>query len=86
MAKLNEYVLAAEAARILGVSVNTVRNWAESGRLTVRRNPANNYRMFRSEDLEKFLREAAKPVVVPDNRKKMQRLSRRSAKSEGSTK
>ena len=85
MAKLSEYVLAAEAARILGVSVNTVRNWAKSGRLTVRRNPANNYRMFRSEDLEKFLAEAAKPVAVPNRRKKIKRPTRRSANNESST-
>jgi len=26
------------------------------------RNPANGYRMFRRDDLEEFLREAAKPV------------------------
>ncbi|MFW6061461.1 MAG: MerR family transcriptional regulator [Planctomycetota bacterium] len=73
MAKLSEYVLTAEAADILGVSVNTVRNWAASGRIPVRRNPANNYRMFRREDLERFLAEAAKPVPVkgkdePDGR------------------
>jgi excisionase family DNA binding protein len=64
MAKLNEYVLAAEAACILGVSVNTVRNWAREGKILHHRNPANGYRMFRRKDLEQFLAEAAKPVVL----------------------
>ena len=62
MTKLSEYVLTAEAAAILGVSQNTLRAWAEDGRIPMFRNPANGYRMFRREDLEAFLREAAKPV------------------------
>jgi len=68
MAKLSEYVLAAEAARILGVSVNTVRIWARHGKIPHHRNPANGYRMFQRKDLETFLAEAAKPVVVQRNR------------------
>jgi excisionase family DNA binding protein len=69
MAKLNEYVLAAEAACILGVSVNTVRNWARDGKILHHRNPANGYRMFRRKDLEQFLAEAAKPVVLRDRKR-----------------
>ena len=56
MTKLNEYVLTAEAARIVGVSQNTLRMWAEAGKLPVRRNPANGYRLFRRKDLEAFLK------------------------------
>jgi excisionase family DNA binding protein len=55
MTRLNEYVTTAEAARILGVSQNTVRAWAESGKIAVRRNPANRYRLFLRRDLERFL-------------------------------
>jgi excisionase family DNA binding protein len=55
MTKLNEYVKTAKAARILGVSQNTLRAWAEAGKIPVRRNPANGYRLFRREDLERFL-------------------------------
>ncbi len=68
MAKLSDYVLTAEAARILGVSVNTVRNWTRDGRISHHRNPANGYRMFRRKDLELFLAKAAKPIVVRGNR------------------
>ena len=64
MERLNQYVMSAEAARILGVSVNTVRNWAQEGKIPHHRNPANGYRMFRHKDLQQFLAEAAKPVVV----------------------
>jgi len=68
MAKLSDYALTAEAARILGVSVNTVRNWARDGKIPHRRNPANGYRMFRRTDLEMFLEEATKVIDVRSNR------------------
>ncbi|MBN2294221.1 MAG: helix-turn-helix domain-containing protein [Pirellulales bacterium] len=61
MAKLNEYVMVAEASRILGVSQNTLRSWAEAGKIPMHRNPANGYRLFRQKDLEKFLAKVAKP-------------------------
>jgi excisionase family DNA binding protein len=62
MNKLNEYVKTAEAAEILGVSQNTLRAWAGAGKIPVRRNPANRYRLFRKADLAEFLKKAAKPA------------------------
>lgn len=62
MQTLRAYVLTKEAAEILGVSPNTLRTWAEDGRIPMHRNPANGYRMFRRADLDRFLRKAAKPV------------------------
>lgn len=64
MEKLSEYVLTKEAAAFLGVSQNTLRTWAEAGKIAVRRNPANGYRLFLRSDLEEFLREAAEPEPV----------------------
>lgn len=61
MQKLNEYVMTAEAAEILGVSQNTLRAWAADGKIRMHRNPANSYRLFRRADLEKFLAKVAKP-------------------------
>jgi excisionase family DNA binding protein len=58
--KLTDYVLTAEAASILGVSQNTLRTWAEAGKIPVHRNPANGYRLFRRTDLDKFLRQVAR--------------------------
>ena len=58
----SEYVQVAEAASILGVSPNTLRTWAEDGKIPMHRNPANGYRLFRRSALDKFLREAARPV------------------------
>jgi excisionase family DNA binding protein len=56
MTKLNDYVKIAEAARLLGVSQNTLRLWADAGKVKVHRNPANRYRLFKRSELEAFLR------------------------------
>ena len=61
MQKLSEYVKTAEAADFLGISQNTLRKWAEAGKIQMRRNPANGYRLFRRSDLEVFLNKLAKP-------------------------
>ena len=55
MTELSEYVKTAKAARILGVSQNTLRAWAEAGKIPVRRNPANAYRLFKRANLENYL-------------------------------
>jgi excisionase family DNA binding protein len=60
MTKLNKYVKTAEAARILGVSQNTLRAWAEAGKIPMRRNPVNRYRLFLRQDLERFLARIAR--------------------------
>lgn len=57
MTKLTEYVKTAEASEILGVAQNTLRKWAEQGKIPMHRNPANGYRLFKRSDLEKFLRQ-----------------------------
>ena len=62
MPKLSEYVKVAEAAEILGVSLGTVRTWAADGKIPMHRNPANGYRLFKRDELEKFLKNVAKPI------------------------
>ena len=52
--KLSDYFLTSEAAAYLGVSKNTVRTWAEEGKIPVARSPAG-YRVFRQRDLDKVL-------------------------------
>jgi excisionase family DNA binding protein len=60
MTKLSEYLKTAEAAQILGVSQNTLRAWAATGKIPVCRNPANGYRLFLRRDLQGFLTRIAK--------------------------
>ena len=62
MKKLTDYVKTAEAADILGVSQNTLRKWAASGAIPMHRNPANGYRLFKRQDLLKFLNKVERPV------------------------
>ncbi len=64
MTKLTEYLQTAEAAEYLGVAQNTIRKWAASGDIPVHRNPANGYRLFRLDELEKFLKSVAEPVAL----------------------
>lgn len=69
MPKLSEYVKVAEEVEILGVSLGTVRTWAADGKIPMHRSPANGYRLFKREELEKFLKNIAKPVAPTKNRK-----------------
>jgi excisionase family DNA binding protein len=62
MKKLSDFVKTAEAAEFLGVSQNTLRAWAKAGKIPMRRNPANGYRLFKRSDLEDFLAKLDKPA------------------------
>lgn len=46
-----------EVARILGITPLTVRNWDTKGKLVAYRNPVNNYRLYKIEDVEVILRQ-----------------------------
>jgi excisionase family DNA binding protein len=52
---LNDYLTVQKAARLLGVSISTLRNWDRRGKLKAVRHPMNDYRLYRSGDLEKLL-------------------------------
>lgn len=44
-----------DAARVLGVSAQTLRNWDAQGKLKAHRHPFNNYRVYKVDDLERVL-------------------------------
>ena len=73
MQKLDEYVKIAEAARILGVSQNTLRAWCERGKVRMTRNPVNGYRLFRRSDLEAFLNELECSFEQPSEESRLPR-------------
>lgn len=50
------YLTIKEAAKLLGVTPLTLRNWDTKGRLKALRHPINNYRIYKPEDIELFLR------------------------------
>jgi len=45
-----------EAAKYLGVSSLTLRNWDKRGKLMAIRHPVNNYRLYTYSEIEKFLK------------------------------
>lgn len=53
--KLDDYLTVGEAARFLGVSSATLRNWDKAGKLIPYRHPLNGYRLYLKADLEKLL-------------------------------
>ena len=53
---LAEYLTIKQAAELLGVAPNTMRNWDRDGKIPVHRHPISNYRLFGIEDLEEVLR------------------------------
>lgn len=50
-----DYLRIKEAARLIGVSEATLRNWGKQGKIKVHRNPVNGYRLFKRSDLEAVL-------------------------------
>jgi MerR family copper efflux transcriptional regulator len=57
MPRFAEYLTIKEAAKHLGISPNTLRNWDRDGKIPVHRHPISNYRLFKKEDLENVLRQ-----------------------------
>lgn len=51
-----KYLTINEAAKIVGVTPLTLRNWDKKGLLTAYRNPLNNYRVYRLDQIEVLLR------------------------------
>ncbi len=56
LAMERKYLTIKEAAKLLSVTPLTLRNWDKKGHLTAYRHPANNYRVYRLDQIELFLR------------------------------
>lgn len=52
-----QFLTVKEVARLLEVTPLTVRNWDAKGKLTAHRHPMNNYRLYKTGDVEELLRE-----------------------------
>ncbi|MDO8527900.1 MAG: helix-turn-helix domain-containing protein [Deltaproteobacteria bacterium] len=57
MENLQNYIMVREAAKFLGVSTGTLRNWEKSGKIKTHRNPVNGYRLYKKKDLEALLKQ-----------------------------
>ena len=52
-----QYLTIKKAAKLLHVTPLTLRNWDKKGILKPYRHPANNYRVYRLDQIETFLRQ-----------------------------
>ncbi|MEK7087998.1 MAG: helix-turn-helix domain-containing protein [Patescibacteria group bacterium] len=63
---MNESMLTIkEAAKMLGVSKLTLRNWDKSGKLLAYRHPISNYRVYKVDDLKNLLAQ----IQIPKKRR-----------------
>jgi DNA (cytosine-5)-methyltransferase 1 len=51
-----KYYTIKQASKLLHVTPLTLRNWDKNGKLKAYRHPLNNYRVYKTEQLEMFLR------------------------------
>ena len=64
---MKEYLLVGDAARLLGATSNTLRNWERQKKITSYRHPINNYRLYKKEDIESIL------ATIEQTKKKCER-------------
>jgi len=57
------FVTIKSAAEIIGVSVETLRNWDRSGKLSSKRDSKNGYRLYSITDIQNLAKE--KKIKIP---------------------
>lgn len=51
----NDYITIGDAAKFLGVTAETLRNWDKAGKLVAYRHPINQYRLYSKATLVKLI-------------------------------
>ncbi len=65
-----------ETAEILNVSKVTLRNWDKQGKLKALRHPFNNYRVYKSTDIEKIIEQIeSSDFVIRKKKDQIRKLS-----------
>ncbi|MEI7765024.1 MAG: MerR family DNA-binding transcriptional regulator [bacterium] len=69
----HKYINIKQASEMLGVSKLTLRNWDRDGKLSAKRHPISNYRVYLAEDLEKIIKqiESGEKPIRPKKEKKI---------------
>lgn len=62
---MEEYYTIKAAAEMLGVSALTLRNWDKQGKLVAYRHPLNNYRMYKSEQIDEIVTKLGRRRDMP---------------------
>ena len=65
-----KYMKVREASEFLGIAPNTLCAWGATGKLREFRSPANGYRLYKRDDLAKFLRQIELTTTHGPKRKK----------------
>lgn len=60
-----KYLRIKEAAELLGVCDNTLRNWGRAGKIAEHRHPVNNYRLYKESDLKKLIHQLDQSASKP---------------------
>ncbi len=68
MATTSKYLRIKDAAELLGVCDNTLRNWGRAGKISEHRHPVNNYRLYLESDIMKLLSEIERSATKPKPR------------------
>ena len=68
---MDKYINIKDVSKILGVSKMTLRNWDNTGKLSAYRHPINNYRIYRYEDISKFIESFGKSGIEIKSKKNM---------------
>ncbi len=63
-----------QAAKILGVTPLTLRNWDNSGKFEASRHSINNYRVYKLADIEKLVMEIEASKGKRPNKKQVRKL------------
>lgn len=50
-----DFLTIKQAAKLLGVTALTLRNWDNSGKFTATRHPINNYRVYKKAEVDMLL-------------------------------
>lgn len=72
---MEQYLTIRAAAKIIGVTPLTLRNWDKRGQLTAYRNPINNYRVYRYADIADFIVELKKSKSARGSAQRIQVIS-----------
>ena len=83
MPRVDAYLQIAEAAEMLGICQNTLRNWGRAGKVTEYRHPVNNYRLYKQVEVENLVRQLESPEPVSTYQTKVKSRKRRLNRSTG---
>jgi len=65
----DKFISIKKAAELLGVTPLTLRNWDKNGKFKAMRHPINNYRVYKSESVDKLLKDMETAVFTRSTKK-----------------